>query len=98
MVDQPESRDEGVILHRVPDAEIQLKREAQNMGRVGSWFGSKENAALYFAASLMLLSMLFLGILALVEPPMRAEIAKVFAAVIVGALGFIGGLLGSRNN
>jgi hypothetical protein len=89
---KPPYKDEGIVLTQVPDAEIQLRRDAQNMGRIGNLFGSKENASFYFTAGLMFLAMIFLASLAWLEPTMRPDIAKVFAAVVVGALGYLGGL------
>jgi hypothetical protein len=88
--------DEGAPLTRVSSAEMRIRREAQNMGRIGVWFGSRHNAALYFAGTLMLLAMILLAFFAWLEPPMRPDIVKVFAGVLAAALGFIGGLLGSQ--
>ena len=94
---RPPNEDEGVTLKPVPDAEVQLRREAQNMGKIGVWFGSRENAALYLCAFMALIAMLGLVVLAFRSGTAETKLLETFFAVVMAALGFIGGLLSAKN-
>jgi hypothetical protein len=89
--------DEGITLKKVPDADLRLQREAQDMGRIGYWLGSRENAALYFVAGIIFFALIALLVLAFAEPsPHRTEVIKQFSTALALALGFIGGLLSAK--
>ena len=86
----PMMKDEGALLHN-SDARIELEREAQNMGRIGYWLGSRDNARIYIATGVLLFALTIYGVAAYFDPGLRADFGKVLAAVAIGSLGFLGG-------
>jgi len=94
---QPPREDEGVALTPVPNSEFQLRREAQNMGKIGTWLGSRENAALYLCGFITILAMFGLVVLAFRTTTGEAKLLEAFFAVIMATVGFIGGLLSAKN-
>jgi hypothetical protein len=84
-------KDENNLALKSVPHEVQLRREAQDMGRVGLWLGSRDNAAMYFAALIALIVSVFLGVLAVVDISIRGDIVKLFAGIAVAAMGFLGG-------
>ena len=86
------TKDEGVTLESVK-AEIQLKREAQQIGKVGEWFGSPENAAVYLAAALVLIIIVVLAVIAFIDAALRRDLATALAGLAIAALGYMGGRL-----
>ena len=75
------------------DNQHKLRARQQELGKVGEWFGSRENAALYFAFFLVSFALIILSLIAYGEPSLRSDIAKVVGAIGIAGLGFIGGLL-----
>ena len=73
--------------------EHELNLRGQELGKIGVWFGSRENAALYFAVMVIFLTLMGAGILGVAEPTLRPDLMKLFTVVAVAALGFVGGLL-----
>ena len=73
--------------------EHELNLRGQELGKVGVWFGSRENAALYFAGAVVLLALVVASIVGIAEPTLRPDLMKLLAAVAMAALGFVGGLL-----
>ena len=69
------------------------------MGRVGVWLGSRDNAVVYIAAGIVVLSMIGAVILALPDSPsqLRSDIAKGLAALGLSALGYMFGSSGRRS-
>lgn len=78
---------------KIVEAQTLQAMRSIEMGTIGKFFGSRENAALYLTSGLMLTATIGLAVLAVVHPDARGELTRVLAAVVIGALGFIGGLL-----
>jgi len=74
-------------------SDVGLRAKQLDMGKIGAWFGSRENAALYFAGTVVIMALLGLGVIAFVEPAMRPDLVKILGAVVIGTLGYICGLL-----
>lgn len=66
---------------------------SQELGKIGKWFGSRENAALYIAGAVVILGFMFGLIVILIKGDMVGDVFKFVAAASMAALGFIGGLL-----
>ena len=74
-------------------AEIQLKQEAQKLGKVGVLFGTPNNAVLYIAGSVIIIVLCLLGALMFVDEKLRPDIATTIGGIGLAALGYLGGLL-----
>lgn len=61
------------------------------MGKFGVLFGSRDNATVYIAGLSILVILVGSIALALVEPSLRADIFKVWAAFLLAALGYMFG-------
>jgi hypothetical protein len=70
-----------------------------SMGKMGMWFGSRDNAVIYIAALVFLISIMGCFLLALSDSssPLRADMAKVLAALALSALGYMFGSSSRRN-
>jgi len=70
--------------------EVDLKRHSQELGMLGWFFGSKDNAPYYIAAVAIIIS---LGLLcyAMTAQPQNAAAMTLLGSIITGALGYIFG-------
>ncbi|XYD09872.1 hypothetical protein R1A27_04805 [Methylobacterium sp. NMS12] len=76
--------------------EAELKQQSQELGKVGSYFGSKDNAAIYFAGMLAFVAVIgaiLVGVFASAFPE-KGDLVKSLVALSVSALSFIGGVSG----
>ena len=83
-------KDENAEMHRVR-GQIELQKDAQQLGKIGLWLGNRENAAPYIAAFFVLVCLLVLVGFAAIEPQARERVLEVFAAVVIAGVGFIAG-------
>ena len=74
-------------------SDVQLKQNAQKIGAVGAFLGTRENAVLYITSFIIILVLALLGTLMFIDEVLRPEILKIFGAMGLAAIGFIGGLL-----
>lgn len=77
-----------------------LQRHSQELGKLGTFFGSKEHAPIYLAGILGLLSLvgaIGVGIFA-AETPGKADLIKALIGIVIAALSFIGGASGRSQN
>ncbi len=77
--------------HKSPNSELQ--QEAQNMGMIGVFLGSRENAVLYIASAILILILCLLGTLMLVDQNVRPDVLNILGAIGVATIGYIGGLI-----
>jgi hypothetical protein len=79
---------------------IEAERASAEMGRVGSWLGSRENAIIYIAFIIILFSMVACLWLALADPtsPLKQDMAKAFAALAISTVGYMFGSNSRRGN
>src|SRR4051794_30431594 len=64
------------------------------MGRIGVWFGSRDNAIIYIAALIIIFSMIGAAVLAGFDDgrsALRGDMAKALAALALSALGYMFG-------
>ena len=69
---------------------IEADRASAEMGMIGTFLGARHNAVVYIAFVIVVLSGAAALWLALAEPtsPLKADIAKAFAALALSALGY----------
>jgi|SRR2546421_11084150 hypothetical protein len=72
-------------------AQTQQAARQQEYGRMGSLFGSRDNAVIYLATAVILLALIGGTIIAVVEPSVRGDMAKALAALAISALGYMFG-------
>lgn len=81
-------------LRRLHDrAEIQLKHEAQKIGKLGALFGTRDNAVLYITGAVIIIVLCLLGALMFVDETLRPDIATTIGGIGLAALGYLGGQL-----
>jgi hypothetical protein len=86
-------------LRKMELANEQVSRErAMEMGKIGTWLGSRENAVIYIAAAVIVLSMIGATIMVLINTPTSGDLAKAFGALAISALGYMFGSIGRRDN
>ena len=69
------------------------------MGRIGVWLGSRENAIIYITGTVILVSIIAAAILAAGDDghsSAREDLVKAFAALALSALGYMFGSMGQR--
>jgi hypothetical protein len=99
-----ESRNEVVVpdpgdLRKMALANEHASREkAMDMGRIGVWLGSRENAVIYIALAVIVLSMVGATIMVLINTPTSTDLAKAFGALAISALGYMFGSIGRRDD
>jgi hypothetical protein len=71
--------------------------KAMELGRIGYWLGSRDNAVIYIAAAVIVLSMIVATIMVLINTPASADLAKAFGALAISALGYMFGSIGRRD-
>jgi hypothetical protein len=75
--------------------EADLKHQSQELGRVGSIFGSKDQAPIYFAGLLMVIASVGFCIVAICPTtPEKGDALKTLGAIVIAALTFLGGASG----
>jgi len=67
------------------------REKAMEIGRVGYWLGSRDNAIIYIAAGVILLGMIGAGVMVWINTPASNDMAKAFAALALSALGYMFG-------
>jgi hypothetical protein len=80
---------------------IEAERASAEMGRIGAWLGSRDNAVIYIAALVALISLIAAALLAAYDSPsspLRGDMAKTFAAIALSALSYIFGSTSRRAN
>jgi hypothetical protein len=80
---------------------IEAERAFAEMGRIGTWLGSRDNAVIYIAALVALISLIAAALLAAYDSsssPLRGDMAKTFAAIALSALSYIFGSTSRRAN
>jgi hypothetical protein len=85
-----------IVAQKVIEADA--AKHARDMGRIGYWFGSRENAVVYLAAAVIVIAMCVSGILAYQEPTLRADTGKALLALALSALGFMFGAGGRHRD
>ncbi|MEH2498558.1 hypothetical protein V1294_005037 [Bradyrhizobium sp. AZCC 1678] len=72
-----------------------LQHHSQELGRLGSIFGSKEQAPIYFAGLLMVVASVGFCIVAVCPTtPEKSDALKALGGIIIAALTFLGGASG----
>jgi len=96
MADRFELPTDPKIAGRVLEAE----RASAEMGRIGTWLGSRDNAVIYIAAVVALISLIAAALLAAYDSssPLRGDMAKTFAAIALSALPYMFGSTSRRAN
>jgi len=69
-----------------------------DIGKIGIWFGSRENAAVYLAALVILFVTIIAGVISIFEPSVRADMVKALIAIALSAAGFMFGAGTQRRN
>lgn len=88
--------DEGVPLTTVNRQELRLKENAQNMGKIGVWLGSRENAAVHIAGFITVLLIVIAGLIGAFGGEDRLEMVKLFGSFSLAAIGYLFGSLSGR--
>jgi hypothetical protein len=71
----------------------------QELGKMGDLFGSRDNAIVYLAAAVIVISIVAGCILAIFEPTSsRSDLIKALAAIALSALGYMFGSIRRNNN
>jgi hypothetical protein len=78
-------------------AQTQHAARQQDIGKMGAFFGSRDNAVIYLAWSIIILGIIGGTILAVIDPDVRGDMAKAFAALTISALGYMFGRSGNSN-
>ena len=87
----PEDRDLDKLIVLAQSQSVQQRQE---MGRVGEFLGSRDNAVIYIALAVILLSVISSVVLACFEPnPLRSDLIKALASLAVSTVGFMFGSL-----
>lgn len=71
------------------EAEANLALRKSEMGKLGEFFGTRDNAAVYFAATLIFVALGLGTVLAVYEPTLRADALKGILGLAATALGFM---------
>jgi len=74
------------------------KDKAMEMGKIGIWFGSRDNAVVYLAWSVILLAIIGGTVLAVVDSSLRPDMGKALAALAISALGYMFGRTSSPSS
>jgi hypothetical protein len=74
------------------------RERAMEIGRVGYWLGTRDNAIIYIAAGVIMLAILGACLMAWINTPVSDEMAKAFAALALSALGYMFGSVGRQHN
>ncbi len=69
-----------------------------DMGKIGVYFGSRENAIIYLAALVIVAAVLGASAIAIAEPSLRPDVLKALAALALSALGYMFGAGGRRSD
>src|SRR5438128_1436810 len=77
------------VAKKFMDAQTTIHR--QEMGKIGEFFGSKENAMVYLAEILVLFALIFAGIIAYADEDLRADALKAVITIATLALGYMFG-------
>jgi hypothetical protein len=67
------------------------KARETDIGKIGTWFGTRDNAVIYLAWSIIAGAVIGGVILAGLDPTLRADTAKALMALALAALGFMFG-------
>jgi hypothetical protein len=68
------------------------------MGRIGAFFGSRENASVYLAALVVLLAVIFCSVIAYSDAALRPDALKALLGLAATALGFMFGSGSTRRD
>lgn len=80
-----------VLLAVGPVIDAEHAGKLAEMGKIGLFFGSRDNAAVWIAGFLILLALLGLALLAWLDASLRLTVAQSFGALVAGSLGYIFG-------
>ena len=82
-----------------PVTDSELKHHQQELGLFGKIFGSKEQAPVYFAGTLAILSLVGMCAVAFTPTsPEKSDVLKTFGGIVIAALTFLGGAYGGRQH
>jgi len=92
--------DEHELRKLTLEIERASKEKELDMGKIGAFFGSRDNAVIYIAAAVIVLSMIGGALMVLPDTlsPARADMAKAFGALAFSALGYMFGSISSRHH
>jgi hypothetical protein len=76
---------------KIIEAEHEHASRVVEMGKIGQLLGSRENAVIYLAAFVIMISVIAGAVLAYVEASLRPDMAKACAAIAISALGYMFG-------
>lgn len=88
MTTKYELPNDRVLAGKVLDAEHKIAE----MGTVGSFFGSRENAALYLAFLVIFAALVIAAAFAAYEPTLRADALRAILGIAATALGYAFGV------
>lgn len=69
--------------------EADAERHRRDMGQIGAYWGSRENAATYLASGIIIVSLIAGTIIAICEPNLRSDAIKGLFGLAATALGFV---------
>ena len=75
--------------------ELILRKRSQDLGKIGSIFGSRQNAAVYLAAFMALVLLVLIGITmaSAIEASVKLDLIKLFGSFFLATIGYLFGSL-----
>jgi hypothetical protein len=96
MADRVQLPKDKHIAEMVVQADVEKHR--REMGKIGEYFGSKDNATVYLAEILILVALIFMAAIAYADPGLRADALKAIIAIATLALGYMFGAGGKKRD
>lgn len=85
---------------QLPVTDQDIKKNAQDLGWLGSILGSKDHAPIYIAGSIAVGGILIMGLVSMmpwIPDVNRVELIKSMASIVLAALTFLGGAYSGGN-
>jgi len=79
-------------------AQSQRAARQQEIGKMGAFFGSRDNAVVYLAMIIIVLAVIGGVVLAILDATLRGDMGKALAALALSALGYMFGSGAIRRN
>jgi hypothetical protein len=92
MADDPQIQLDDKEIARINAAQVhkQKARETE-IGKIGRWLGSRDNAVIYLAAAVLAFAIVMATIISIWEPMVRAEVVKALITIATLAAGVMAG-------
>jgi hypothetical protein len=96
--DEPPPASDSELAKIHLQAQSQRAARQQEFGKMGSLFGSRDNAVVYLAVIVIILAIIGSVILAIIDPTLRGDMSKTLAALAIAALGYMFGQSGRNSS